>query len=113
MEGQVHQIFAKYESENMTGSVKDRMALHIIRNAYLDGSLHPNDTIVEASSGNTGISFSAIGRALGHEVRVFMPNWMSSERVQLIRSFGAEIIPVSHEQGRLCRCSQFGKGIRE
>lgn len=99
MEGQVHQIFAKYESENMTGSVKDRMALHIIRNAYLDGSLQPNDTIVEASSGNTGISFAAIGRALGHEVRVFMPNWMSSERVQLIRSFGAEIIPVSHEQG--------------
>lgn len=99
IEGQVQEIFAKYESENMTGSVKDRMALHIIRNAYRDGSLHPNDTIVEASSGNTGISFSAIGRALGHDVRVFMPNWMSTERVQLIRSFGAEIVPVSHEQG--------------
>lgn len=99
LDGKVHEIFAKYESENMTGSVKDRMALHIIRSAYQDGSLQPKDTIVEASSGNTGISFSAIGRALGHDVRVFMPNWMSTERVQLIRSFGAEIVPVSHEQG--------------
>ncbi|MEZ6093395.1 MAG: PLP-dependent cysteine synthase family protein [Pirellulaceae bacterium] len=99
IDGRTQSVFAKYESENMTGSVKDRMALHIIRSAYADGSLKPGDTIVEASSGNTGISFAAIGRALGHDVRVYMPNWMSSERVQLIHSFGAEVVPVSHEQG--------------
>lgn len=98
-EGQTRSIFAKYESENMTGSVKDRMALHIIRCAYSDGTLKPGDTIVEASSGNTGISFAAIGRALGHNVRIYMPDWMSRERVQLIRSFGAEVVSVSHEQG--------------
>lgn len=98
-DGRSQAVFAKYESENMTGSVKDRMALHIIRKSYANGSLKSGDTIVEASSGNTGISFAAIGRALGHNVRVYMPNWMSSERVQLIHSFGAEVVPVSHEQG--------------
>lgn len=99
LDGQADHVFAKYESENMTGSVKDRMAIHILRDAYRNGLLRKGDTIVEASSGNTGISFASIGRALGHDVRVYMPNWMSSERVQLINSFGAEVVPVSHEQG--------------
>ncbi len=92
-------VFAKYESENMTGSIKDRMAIHTIRSGYESGTLLPGDIIVEASSGNTGISFAAIGAALGHAVRIYMPNWMSHERVNLIRSFGAEVIPVSKEQG--------------
>ncbi len=55
--------------------------------------------IVEATSGNTGISFSAIGRALGHPVTIFMPDWMSRERVDLISSMGAKINPVTREQG--------------
>ena len=55
--------------------------------------------IAEASSGNTGISFAALGSALGHAVRIYMPNWMSHERVDLIRSFGATVVPVSHEDG--------------
>ena len=98
-EGRPGRIFAKYELENMTGSIKDRMAAHIMRCAYASGELKPGDTIVEASSGNTGISFAALGTALGHRVRIFMPNWMSRERVQLIQHFGAEVIPVSQEQG--------------
>jgi cysteine synthase A len=98
-DGKPRQMFAKYEQENMTGSVKDRMAEFILRQAYANGDLHPGDTIVEASSGNTGISFAAIGRALGHAVRIYMPNWMSQERVRLIQSLGADVIPVSHEQG--------------
>jgi cysteine synthase A len=98
-EGRLRRLYAKYEQENMTGSIKDRMAEHILRRAYESGQLRPGDTIVEASSGNTGISFAAIGRALGHPVRIYMPNWMSQERVRLIQSLGAEIIPVSHEQG--------------
>lgn len=92
-------IFAKYEQVNMTGSVKDRMAWHILRRAIEEEALRPGDRIVEASSGNTGISFAAIGRALGHPVRIYMPNWMSMERVRLIQSLGAEIIPVSADQG--------------
>jgi len=98
-DGQAGRIYAKYELENMTGSVKDRMALHIMRRAYESGGLRPGDRIVEASSGNTGISFAAIGRALGHPVRIYMPNWMSQERVQLIHNFGAQVVPVSQEQG--------------
>ncbi len=92
-------VFAKYELENMTGSIKDRMALHILRQASQTGAIAPGAKIVEASSGNTGISFSAIGRALGHDVRIYMPDWMSAERVALIRSLGAEVVLVSHEQG--------------
>lgn len=92
-------IYAKSENLNMTGSIKDRMALYILDNAYRKGDIKPGDRIAEATSGNTGISFSAIGRALGHQVIIFMPDWMSRERVDLIRSLGAKIIPVSKEQG--------------
>ena len=92
-------IFAKAESFNMTGSIKDRMALHILSKAIENGSLKPEMEIFEATSGNTGISFAAIGRALGHKVNIFMPDWMSEERKNLIRSFGAEIRLVSKEEG--------------
>ncbi|HXZ33185.1 MAG TPA: PLP-dependent cysteine synthase family protein [Terriglobales bacterium] len=92
-------IYAKSEQVNMTGSIKDRMALHILQKAYADGRIHPGDMIAEATSGNTGIAFAAIGRTLGHPVTIFMPDWMSCERAELIRSYGARIIPVSHQQG--------------
>jgi cysteine synthase A len=92
-------IYAKAEHINMTGSIKDRMAFHILRSAYQRGKIGPGDTIVEATSGNTGISFAAIGRALGHPVVIFMPDWMSAERTALIRSFGAKVVPVTREQG--------------
>jgi cysteine synthase A len=99
VDGGPRRIYAKYESMNMTGSVKDRMALHILRRAYQSGNLEPGDTLVEASSGNTGISFAAIGRALGHRVRIYMPDWMSQERVKLMHSLGTDLIPVSKAQG--------------
>ena len=92
-------IYAKAEHINMTGSIKDRMAFHILKKAYQEERINPGDTIVEATSGNTGISFAAIGRALGHQVVIFMPDWMSQERVALIRSLGAKIVPVSRDQG--------------
>ena len=95
----LRKIYAKYESLNMTGSIKDRMAFHILKDSYEKGLIKKGDTIVEATSGNTGISFSAIGKALGHSVIIFMPDWMSRERVDLIHSFGAEIVPVTKEQG--------------
>jgi len=97
--GQRRVIHAKVESYNLTGSIKDRMALHILRCAHASGQLAPGATIAEATSGNTGIAFSAIGRALGHPVKIYMPDWMSQERVMLIRSFGADIVPVAREEG--------------
>jgi cysteine synthase len=92
-------LFAKSEYLNLTGSIKDRMALRILQKAYLDGQISPGDTIAEATSGNTGIAFAAIGRMLGHPVRIFMPDWMSQERVHLIRSYGAEVVSVSKGDG--------------
>jgi cysteine synthase A len=97
--GRRRRLFAKSENLNMTGSVKDRMALHIMRRAYETGAIRPGGIIVEATSGNTGISFAAVGRALGHRVAIFMPDWMSQERVGLLRAFGAEIHPVSEQDG--------------
>ena len=97
-------VYAKSEQLNLTGSIKDRMALHIIEEATRDGLLLPGDTIVEATSGNTGISFAAVGRAFGHAVTIFMPDWMSRERRDLIASFGATVIPVSHEENGFLGC---------
>jgi cysteine synthase A len=97
--GEPRVVYAKYEQVNMTGSIKDRMALHVLRQAYATGAIKAGDTIAEATSGNTGIAFSAVGRALGHPVTIFMPDWMSSERIALISSFGASIVPVSRSQG--------------
>ncbi len=97
--GRERRLFAKSENLNMTGSIKDRMAFHILFNAYRNGRLKPGDRLIEATSGNTGISIAAIGRALGHPVTIFMPDWMSDERKNLIRSLGADIRLVSKEEG--------------
>jgi cysteine synthase A len=92
-------IYAKAEHLNMTGSIKDRMAFHILKRAYQDGHIQPGDTIAEATSGNTGISFAAIGKALGHQVVIFMPDWMSAERAALIKSLGARVVRVRRDEG--------------
>lgn len=97
--GKRRKIYAKAEHMNMTGSIKDRMAFHIIKNAIESNQLKASKPIIEATSGNTGISISAIGRALGHPVTIFMPDWMSRERINLIEAYGAQIILVSKEEG--------------
>jgi cysteine synthase A len=102
--GRARRVYAKCEQSNLTGSIKDRMALHILDEAARDGRLEPGDTIVEATSGNTGISFAAIGRALGYRVRIFMPDWMSRERRDLIATFGARIDLVGREEGGFLGC---------
>jgi cysteine synthase A len=102
--GRPRTIYAKCEQLNLTGSIKDRMALYILDQATGDGRLRPGSTIVEASSGNTGISFAAIGRAFGHPVTIFMPDWMSRERKDLIASFGATVVSVSRDEGGFLGC---------
>lgn len=97
--GNPGKIYVKCEHYNLTGSVKDRMALNILYEAYNSCTIKPGDTIIEATSGNTGIAFAAIGRALGHPVKIIMPNWLSKERIDIIRSMGAEVILVTKEQG--------------
>lgn len=97
--GKPGSIYVKCEHYNLTGSVKDRMALYIMYQAYKNNRIKPTDVIVEATSGNTGIAFSAIGKALGHEVIIMMPDWLSKERKDIITSLGAKINLVSKQEG--------------
>jgi cysteine synthase A len=97
--GHPRKLYVKCEHYNLTGSIKDRMALYILEKAYELDLIKKGDVIVEATSGNTGIAFSAIGKALGHEVKIIMPDWLSKERIEIIKSMGAEVILISKEQG--------------
>ncbi|HEY2580181.1 MAG TPA: PLP-dependent cysteine synthase family protein [Mucilaginibacter sp.] len=106
-------IFVKCENYNLTGSVKDRMALYIMYQAYKNGKIKSTDTIVEATSGNTGISFAAIGKALGHNVKIIMPNWLSKERISIIQSLGADVILISKEQGGFLGSIKLSEEIAE
>lgn len=92
-------VYAKAEYYNLSGSIKDRVALYIMEEAYKNGSIHAGDTIVEATSGNTGIAFSAMAAYLGHPMIVYMPDWMSEERIKIMQSYGAEVRLVSREEG--------------
>ncbi len=98
-DGVLVRVFAKHELTNLTGSIKDRMALGILEEAWRSGRIDEGTMIAEATSGNTGIAFAALGRALSHPVRIYMPDWMSRERVMLIKSFGAEVVPVTQQDG--------------
>ncbi len=86
------QIFAKLEGHNPTGSVKDRIAKFMIEAAEADGSLQPGQTILEPTSGNTGIALALVARVRGYQLKVVMPDAVSRERVELLEAFGAEII---------------------
>lgn len=92
-------IYAKLEYYNYTGSIKDRLAYYIINESYKDGSLKPNMPIVEATSGNTGIAFAALGAYYGHKVHIFIPEWASVERINIMKLYGAEVHLVSKQDG--------------
>ena len=85
-------LYAKLEGANPTGSVKDRIALAMIRQATSSGALRPGQTILEPSSGNTGISLALIGLLRGHPVRIVLPDNTTPERERLLRLYGAEIV---------------------
>ena len=92
-------IYAKLEGANPTGSVKDRIGLKMIEQAEADGELSGNRTILEPTSGNTGISLAMIGRLKGYNVSVVMPENVSIERVQLLEAYGARIISSDGSRG--------------
>ena len=85
-------VYAKAEWFNPGGSVKDRAALNIIRMAEMTGQLQPGMTILDATSGNTGIAFAMLGAARGYKVKLALPENASQERVAILRAYGAEII---------------------
>jgi cysteine synthase A len=109
--GKPGRIFVKCEQYNLTGSVKDRMVLNILKNAYLRGAIRPGDEFVEATSGNTGISLAAMGRALGHPVHIIMPDWLSTERFEIIRSYGTTVTKISKDEGGFLRSIELAKDM--
>ena len=92
-------IYAKLEGQNPGGSSKDRIALKMVEMAEKDGRLRPGDTILEPSSGNTGIGLALVARLRGYGLRVVMPENVSVERRQLLEIFGAEVTPSPAEEG--------------
>jgi cysteine synthase B len=92
-------IYAKLESHNPTGSVKDRVARSMIERAEEDGLIAPGQTILEPTSGNTGISLAMICRRKGYPLKVVMPDNVTEERTQLLRMYGADIVYSPGEQG--------------
>jgi cysteine synthase B len=84
-------IFAKLEGANPGGSVKDRPAYYMIKKAEESGELHPGTTILEPTSGNTGIALAMIGAARGYSVKLLMPECVSTERRLVLEAFGAEV----------------------
>ena len=98
-EGKQGSIYTKLEYYNYSGSIKDRIALYIIENERKNGNLKEGQPIVEVTSGNTGIAFSAIGTLYGHDVHIFMPDWASLERRKIIEMYGAHVHLVSREEG--------------
>jgi cysteine synthase B len=102
------EIWAKLEFANPGGSVKDRAALRMIRDAMADGRLTPGKTLIDSTSGNTGVAYSLYGAALGIPVKLVMPSNVSKPRKDIARSFGTEVIysdPMEGSDGaiRLCR----------
>lgn len=93
------ELYAKYEGYNPTGSIKDRIALKMIEQAEEEGALKPGKTIIEATSGNTGISLAMIGTVKGYKVQIVMSSAVSVERQKMIKAFGGEIVLTDAEKG--------------
>ena len=92
-------VYAKLEYYNYSGSIKDRLAYYIINDVYKSGLLKEGMPIIEATSGNTGIAFAAIGAYYNHPVHIFMPDWASRERIDIMKLYGAKVYLVSKEEG--------------
>lgn len=106
-------IFTKLEYYNLTGSIKDRVAFYIINEAIKKGKLKKGQPIIEATSGNTGISLAAIGAYYKHPVYIFMPDWASKERIELMKNYGANVTLISKEQGGFIKCVEEAKKLAE
>src|SRR6478735_2424353 len=89
--GLLPRVYVKLEHQNPGGSVKDRAALSMIRAAERDGSLRPGGTVVEVTSGNTGVGLALVAAHLGYRTVVFTPSQIAVEKIRLLRAYGAEV----------------------
>ena len=110
-EGIKNVVYIKLEYYNLTGSIKDRVAYYIINKAKIDGILKENMPIIEATSGNTGIALSALGSYYKHPVYIYMPDWASKERINIMKNYGAKVILISKEQGGFIKCVEEAKRL--
>lgn len=111
--GKKSYVYTKLEFYNLTGSIKDRVAFYIINNAKKSGKLKNRMPIIEATSGNTGIALAALGGLYNHPVYIFIPDWVSKERISLMKNYGANVISFSHEDGGFIRCVDEAKKMAE
>lgn len=102
-------IYTKLEYYNLTGSIKDRIVYYILDKARKESKLLDGMPLIEATSGNTGISLSAIGTYLNHTVYIFMPDWVSHERIEIMKLYGANVILVSKEDGGFKKCVELAE----
>jgi cysteine synthase B len=93
------EIYAKVEGTNPTGSIKDRIALKMVEQAEAEGALKPGKTIIEPTSGNTGIGLAMIGAVKGYDVEIVMSSAVSVERQKMIKAFGAKVILTAADEG--------------
>lgn len=105
-------LVAKLEGFNPTGSAKDRVALAMLNAAEADGRLQAGGTVIEPTSGNTGIGLAAIGATRGYRVIIVMPDTMSRERVLTMRAYGAEVVLTPGEKG-MAGCIEKAEALRE
>ena len=103
-QNQIKNVYAKLEYYNLTGSIKDRMAYYIVTEAYKNKTLKKNQPIIEATSGNTGISLAAVGAKFNNPVYIFMPDWVSKERKNIMEKYGAKVYLVSKQEGGFVEC---------
>src|SRR5664279_3146210 len=108
---EVDGVWLKLEYLNPSGSIKARMARYIIERAEREGLLRPGDTIVEASSGNTGNAMSMVAAVKGYKMLVVMPNGMSGERRAISRAFGAQVMTMGdfHVNDALAKVQELGR----
>lgn len=109
--GQIKNIYTKLEFYNLSGSIKDRVAYYMINKAKEKGILKENMPIIEATSGNTGIALSALAAYYKHPIYIFMPDWVSTERVKIMEMYGAHVILISKEQGGFKECIKKAKEL--
>lgn len=107
----INYIYSKLEYYNLSGSIKDRVAYYIIQKAKERGELKENMPIIEATSGNTGIALSALGAYYHHPVYIFMPDWVSQERIKIMESYNAKVTLISREEGGFLKCIEEAKKL--
>ncbi len=102
--GEEKYIYTKLEYYNLTGSIKDRMVYYLLTKNKENGNIKDGDAIIEATSGNTGISLAALGAYYGHPVHIFIPDFVSEERLKILKLYGANVHLVSKEEGGYLAC---------